>query len=535
MKNIIKEFWSSGEGRIKYLGLSILTAGILSGCNTDEKIQQSPVQKDERPNVLFIAVDDLRTELGCLGDTAIKTPNIDRLAQRGVTFTHAYCQQAICNPSRASLLTGFRPDSIGVCDLYTNFRDNIPDLITLPQYFKNNDYYTTGIGKIYHNNIQDSISWHEKFHIDGFPFDPDAVYLTEENLRLVEEKKQRLIAKGYYERYIDEYGLWYIKTMSTEIADVEDNEYYDGAQTDFAIKKLAEFNKRDDPFFFAVGYYRPHLPFNAPRKYWDMYVRENIPLASNDFVPRNAPNFALNDAMELRRSYTDFHEAPSPFEGKFSEEQKRLLKHGYFASVSYTDAQIGRLLDALDSLGLTDNTIIVLWGDHGWKLGEHNSWCKQTNYEIDTRSPLIIIDPRMKEKNVKCDALVEFVDIYPTLCDLTGLDIPESLHGISMKPLMENPGKEWKSAIFTQHLRGKYRKLPDNELIMGRAIRTVRYRYVEWKNYVTGKLMGQELYDLQADPQENESIAGFDESKELIRELSDRLQAGWREAVPANK
>lgn len=534
MNTILRDFRASRENLIKYLGLSIVTAGLLVGCNNNEKIQIELQKEEKKPNILFIAVDDLRAELGCLGDTVIKTPNIDRLAKIGVTFSHAYCQQAICNPSRASLLTGYRPDSIGVVDLFTDFRDNVPDVVTLPQYFKNNGYYTTAIGKIYHNNIQDSISWNEKYHIKGFPHDPDAVYVTKENLKLVEEKKQKLIAEGKSEKYIGPFGLWYIKTVSTEIADVPDNAYYDGAQTDFAINKLAEFKDRDEPFFFGVGYYRPHLPFNAPKKYWDMYERENIPLPDNQYTPKNAPDFALNDALELRRSYTDFNNAPAPQEGSFTVDQTRLLRHGYYASVSYTDAQIGRLLDALDSLGLTDNTIIVLWGDHGWKLGEHNSWCKQTNYEIDTRVPLIICDPRSKTKGEQCEALVEFVDIYPTLCDMVDLPVPASLHGVSMKPLIETPDREWKSAIFTLHLRGAYKRLPKEELIMGRAIRTERFRYVEWKNYVTGKLMGMELYDLQTDPQENESLAHLQENEELIKELSARLQDGWRKAVPKN-
>ena len=530
MKKLFNNFKISSFPRLSKFGLPLAAAGIVLGCTTEKEV--IPETEKKSPNILFIAVDDLRAELGCMGDTLIKTPNIDRLAQIGVTFNRAYCQQAICNPSRASLLTGYRPDSIGVVDLFTDFRDNVPDVITLPQYFKNNGYYTTSIGKIYHNNIQDSISWHEKFTIDGFPHDPDAVYLTEENLQLVEEKKQRLIAAGNSERYTGPFGMWYIKTSSTEIADVPDNAYYDGAQTDFAIDKLAEFKDGKDPFFFGVGYYRPHLPFNAPKRYWDMYDRASIPLPDNPFTPKNAPDCAMNKTLELRRSYSDFHGTPSPHEGTFTDEQTRMLRHGYYASVSYTDAQIGRLLDAMDSLGLTDNTIIVLWGDHGWKLGEHNSWCKQTNYEIDTRVPMIICDPRSKTKGQHSDALVEFVDIYPTLCDMVGLDVPTSLHGVSMKPLIENPEKEWKSAIFTQHLRGPFNRLEKEDYVMGRAIRTDRYRYVEWRNFNTDEFKGMELYDLDKDPQENESIAHLPENAELIKKLSAALKAGWREAVP---
>ena len=279
--------------------------------------------------MLFIAVDDLRPELGCYGAAHVHSPNIDRLADSGVTFSHAYCQQAVCNPSRASLMTGLRPDSLKVWDLRTDFRQTQPDVVTLPQHFKQQGYYCTAIGKIYHNTIPDPLSWSEpKLHIDGFPFDPDAVYVTEENLALVAARKQEILDAGLQDRYIDRLGQWYLKTVATEIADVPDNAYFDGAQTDVALQKLKSLKDAQTPFFFAVGYYRPHLPFNVPKRYWDMYQREQIPLAENDYLPIDAPPMAINTARELR-GYTDFKESPTPHESALTVEQSRLLRHGY--------------------------------------------------------------------------------------------------------------------------------------------------------------------------------------------------------------
>lgn len=486
----------------------------------------------ERPNVLFIAVDDLRPELGCYGETHVKSPNIDRLAQAGVTFTRAYCQQAVCNPSRASLMTGLRPDTIKVWDLRTDFRKTMPNAVTLAQHFKQNGYHSVGIGKIFHNIIPDPVSWSEsKLHIDGYPFDPDAVYRAQDNVAWLARRQREIIEQGRQDRYIDRLGQWYLKYVATENVDVPDNAYFDGAQTDRAIEKLGQLRERQQPFFFAIGYYRPHLPFNAPRKYWDMYDRDKIPLAENDFLPKNAPLMAVNTIRELR-GYADFKQAPTPDKGRLTEAQARLLRHGYFASVSYVDAQIGRLLDELEKLGLRDKTIVVLWGDHGWKLGEHNSWCKMTNYEIDTRVPLIVSAPSAKEKAKQCDRLVEFVDIYPALCELAGLNVPPQLEGTSFVPLLNDCARPWKRAAFSQFLREGIWVAPDGIAYMGYAIRTERYRYVDWMNWDTRKYVGHELYDHQTDPQENVNIADLPGNREIVEELRKRLRAGWREALP---
>jgi choline-sulfatase len=486
----------------------------------------------KRKNVLFIAVDDLRAELGCLGSPHIKTPNIDRLAARGVTFTQAYCQQAVCNPSRASLMTGLRPDSTKVWDLYTDFRDTIPDVVTLPQHFKNSGYFTTAIGKIYHNTLPDDLSWSEpKLHIDGFPFDPDAVYLNEDNIARQEAKKQKITAAGEQHKHIDRLGHWYLKTVATEIADADDSAYFDGAQTDLAVAKLAELKDKDQPFFFGVGYYRPHLPFNAPRKYWDMYDPEEIPLAENGYIPKDAPIMSINTMRELR-GYEDFKNETAPHDGVLPAEKQRHLKHGYYASVSYVDAQIGRLLDTLDELGIADETIIVLWGDHGWKLGEHASWCKMTNLEIDARVPMIMSVPGMAGNGRLSDRLVEFVDIYPTLCEAAEIPMPNSLEGTSYAPLLDNPDAEWKTAAFSQFLREGKWVAPDGVEYMGYAVRTDRYRYVEWVRWDNKELAARELYDHESDPHENANVAGRPEYAAALEEMAVTLKAGWRDAAP---
>ncbi|UCF65991.1 MAG: sulfatase [bacterium] len=494
----------------------------------------SSAQQKAPLNVLFIAVDDLRPELGCYGDELVKSPQIDRLAQDGITFTRAYCQSAVCNPSRASLLTGMRPDRIRVWDLRTDFREHTPDIVTLPQNFKNNGYNTVGIGKIYHNTIPDTPSWSEpKLHIQGYPFDPDAVYRKEENLASLDIRKKQIIAEGNQQRYIDRIGEWYLKATATENENLSDNAYYDGAQTDLALKKIEQLHRESKPFFFAIGYYRPHLPFNVPRKYWELYNRDEIPLAKNDFLPQNSPLMAINNLRELR-GYTDFKDTPHPAAGKISEADARLLKHGYLASVSYIDTQIGKLLDQLDRLGIRDNTLIILWGDHGWKLGEHGSWCKMTNYEIDTRAPLILSTPQLKGKNVQSNALVEFVDIYPTLCELAGIKAPEDLEGTSLVPLLDNPGKPWKKAAFSQFLREGIWIAPDGVEYMGYSIRTDRYRYVKWINWNTGEQAAQELYDHQTDPDENVNLALDPAHLTLLDDLESQLDAGWQAAKPPN-
>jgi iduronate 2-sulfatase len=510
--------------------LVLLVVLLVGGCGSDVVIEKG------RPNILFIPIDDLRPELGCYGSDVIQTPNIDKLAEQGVVFTRAYCQQAVCNPSRASLLTGLRPDSIEVWDLSASFRENMPDVVTLPQFFKQKGYTSIGLGKIYHNVIPDPLSWTEKPKLVEFPFDPDAVYAHPKNLATQEVKKQALIAKGKRSR-IDQYGHWYLKADATEIADVDDDAYYDGAQTTLAIQKLQTLATQDNPFFLSVGYYRPHLPFNAPKKYWDLYDRDKIELAENQFVPEGSPAYAIHGDQELR-SYDDCHDLPLPVGKPWDPARQRELKHGYYASVSYVDAQIGRLMSELERLGLKENTIVVLWGDHGWKLGEHNGWCKMGNYEIDTRVPMIFSGAGVKAKGKASNALTEFVDIYPTLCEMAGFEIPGNLEGTSMVPLLEQPDMQWKTAAFSQYLLGRFGPAQTRKHErMGYTIRTDQFRYVEWYSWEKGNkepgaLLDRELFDHSVDPMENRNVAGEVRYKKTVEKLSEQLKNGWRGAKP---
>ncbi len=484
----------------------------------------------QRPNVLFIAVDDLRPTIGAYGDPYARTPNLDRLARSGATFLRAYAQQALCNPSRASLMTGLRPDSIRVWDLETDFRANVPDVVTLPQHFMRHGYRTVQIGKIYHNTIPDGRSWHQEIHLPGFPYDPDAVYHGGENLAIQAARKARIIQEGRQDRAIDKFGMWYLKANATESLDLPDDAYYDGAQTERALEELAALKGRQ-PFFFAIGYYRPHLPFNAPRKYWDMYHPDSIALAPNPHLPKDAPQAAASNLAELR-GYADFATAPDPWDGTLSEADARRLKHGYYASVSYVDALVGRLLDRLEQLGLAKNTIVVLWGDHGYKLGEMNGWAKMTNYLIDTHSPLIIRAPGAVPAGTRLEQLVELVDVYPTLSELAGLPVPQWLQGTSAVSLVRRPDRPGKRAVFSQFLRRGRWVGADGIETMGYSMRTERFHYVAWTDWATRQITARELYDLKGDPAETVNLAPRPEFHSVLEELEAQRRGGWRAAEP---
>ncbi|HWA99132.1 MAG TPA: sulfatase [Pirellulales bacterium] len=470
---------------------------------------------EDRPNVLFIAVDDMRSELGCYGATHVHSPNLDRLAASGVLFTQAYCQQAVCNPSRVSLLTGLRPDTTRVWHLDTEMRTVLPDVVTLPQYFRQHGYRAVAYGKIFHNPFPDAPSWDEPTHnTEG------VVDYSPANVARLAEFKRKMAAAGKTKAAVQR-----MRGPAMEIQDQPDDNNADGKRTSDALAKLRTLAADEAPFFLAVGYIRPHLPFITPEQYWKLYDRRTLPLAKNAYLPRGAPTVAFGDRSlggfyELR-DYLDYADAPSPLEQSLTESQQRDLRHGYYASVSFIDAQIGRLLDGLEKLRLDRNTIVVLWSDHGWKLGEHNGWCKQTNYEIDTRAPLMIRAPGARANGRPCHALVEFVDVYPTLCELAGLPIPRALAGRSLTPLLADAGSSVKDAAFSQFLRRH-----EGRDYMGYAMRTRRYRYIEWLDAMTGKLVVRELYDHTVDPDENENRA---EGSAVVTELHDQM---WRE-LPA--
>lgn len=530
----------------KYLIL-ILVSVLLYSCKTN------PVA-EKAPNILFLGIDDLRPELGCYGSQIAVSPNLDKLAGEGLLFTRAYCQQAICGPSRASLMTGIRPSSSGVTHNYIRFRDKNPDALTMAQHFMNNGYETAYYGKIFHHGDEDSISWswpQLDIHPQNAP-KPKAFHLKENIEERENTKKQMLEKYGEVARF----GLF--SGAAYECADVPDNAYVDGYNTDLAIATLKDMVKQDKPFFLALGMNKPHLNWTAPKKYWDMYNPEDIPLATEQDSPENAAEMGLHASFELRVR------SGIPKSGDIDPELARTLKHAYLACVSYIDAQIGRMIEALEEAGVHENTIIIVWSDHGWHLGDMGIWGKATNYEIATRVPFMIWTPDMNEKirGEQTDALVELVDMYPTLCDLAGLPKPEKLEGQSFVPLLKDPDQEWKKAAFSQFptpaLRewGAYplrpamretffgplieevegrimaqqkekwnRELFENYL-MGYAMRTDRYRFIVWKDDRDddAEPLFFELYDHETDPQETKNIAYA--NPQLTKELLVQFNKG---------
>ena len=466
-----------------------------------------------RYNVLFIASDDMRPELGCYDAGHIQSPNLDRLAAGGTTFLRAYCQQAVCSPSRSSLMTGLRPDTLRIWDLATHFRDNVPDVVTVSQHFKNHGYHAERLGKIYHvghGNRDDKYSWSRSVKYAGAPrYGPDG---TAHLKRLRKEAQDRGI--DLKDNKLRPRGLpW-------EAPDVADNELTDGKNTDHAIALLQELKER--PFFLAVGFSNPHLPFVAPKRYWNLYPPETIKLANNPYPPKDAPEFALTNWGELRK----YHGIPA--EGPLTNGQALNMRRGYYAAISYVDAQIGRLLNELKRLDLAQKTIVVFWGDHGWKLGEHDAWCKHTNFELDAHAPLIISAPQQKTRGGRTKALVEFVDIYPTVCDLAGLTKPRALEGFSAAALMENPNMPWKTAAFSQYPRSGRGKR-----VMGYSMRTDRYRFTRWQTRNTPEeVVALELYDHITDPDENVNLAAHPINRDLIEQLTQQYKRGWQGATP---
>ena len=486
-------------GFIRNFLITLLFLTLVTDCGSVD------VKKDNRQkfNVLFIAVDDLRPNLGCYGDPIAVTPNIDQLASNGMLFSRAYCQQAVCAPSRASIMTGLRPDQIRVWDLQTHFRENVPDVVTLPQYFKKHGYHAQSVGKIYHDPLKakDPQSWSA----------PSRLHVTQNG-------------KGH--KYVlDINCTGKMKAAATEMADVPDTSYIDGKVCQAAIEILNEI--KDSTFFLAVGFRRPHLPVSSPKKYWDLYNPGELPPIKNPLPPKGVPEIALHNWKELR-GYTDM-----PNIGDVSPEKATQLRWGYYAAVSYIDAQIGKLIHELKRLNLYNNTVIVLWADHGYHLGEHNLWCKTTNFELDTRVPLIFCLPDQKTAGTKTNAIVELVDVYPTLADVCGFDIPDKLAGKSLKPLLNDPTIKWDKPAISQFPRpGYYKGKPD---FMGYSIRTNQYRYTKWINLETNEVFARELYNHFTDPGEEVNIAMEENHKEIIVYLDqifmEKISDGYKNVV----
>lgn len=452
---------------------------------------------EKRTNVLFISVDDMNNDLGCYGHPLVKSPNIDRLAKEGVKFDRAYCQFPLCSPSRSSIMTGLRPDTTRVFDLQYHFRQGLPDVVTLPQLFHKNGYYTARVGKIYHygnpgqigtSGLDDPASWQEFYN----PAGRDRTVLEQDVIRYTGKPGGGL---GAAMTWLDD------KTG-------KDEDHTDGKVATQAIELLEKH--KDKPFFLAVGFYRPHCPWIAPAKYFEPYSLEQMalpPIAEN--YREGVPPPALASTKQW------------PYFG-VTKDEARQSKLAYYAAISFVDAQIGRVVDALDRLGLRQNTTIVFWSDHGYHLGEHGLWFKQSCFEESARVPVIIVPPGGKSAGKTCPRPVELIDIYPTLADLAGLTPPNDLQGASLRPLLEDPSSEWKRPAFTQVQRGGF---------PGHSVRTERWRYTEWD---AGK-KGAELYDHKTDPGEIHNLAGDPEHAATIVQLKGLLKTIHPESVDGGK
>jgi iduronate 2-sulfatase len=450
------------------------------------------VQAAQKPNVLLILVDDLKPAMGCYGDNAAITPNMDALARRGMRFDMAYCNQAVCAPSRFTLMLGAHSTSTGLYGLGSHLRKAWPDAVTMPQHFAKHGYRTESLGKVFHighGNQGDPESFsvphfHDKVIEYLDPESTDGGKLTREEALFTNQKLGQIRSLPR--------GAAYESPMAN------DADYADGRVADETVKRLKAAKQRlaknGTPFFITAGFVRPHLPFSAPKKYWDMHAPAKLPMPVNKAFPKDAPKVALKRGGEIAAF------KPVPSNGEIDEELTRKLIHGYYASTSYVDAQIGKVIQALGELGLADNTILVLWGDHGWHLGDLGIWTKHTNFEQANRIPIIVIAPGLAKPGSATGQLAETVDLYPTLAELAGLPAPsgpQPIDGVSLVPVLKNPNARVRDHAFHAYPRGKK---------LGRAIRTQRYRLVEWKNHSDPNAgVDYELYDYKADPWETQN------------------------------
>ena len=507
------------------------------------KIPAQGINKTTKPNVIFIAIDDLKPTIGAFGDEFAKTPVLDKVAKNGTTFTNNHTQQAVCGPSRASLLTGKRPDYTKVRDLKTKMRDINPNILTIPQYFKENGYITAGVGKIYDprcvDEYRDQPSW-------SLPF------IKEADLNYPQEYGQP--ALGYYQNKEIKEQITVLRKEAEgkgvsninkyvrdrykppfEISNVPDEAYTDGAITVSALSLLDQVS--DDtskPFFLAIGFKRPHLPFVAPKKYWDLYDREAIQLAAFQKKSKNSSDLAYHSSGEMR-SYLSSEVHYKLNEKKLlemDEELQKKLIHGYYACVSFVDTQVGKIIEKLKEKDLDKNTIIVVFGDHGWHLGDHSLWNKHSNFEQATRSPLMIYVPN-GNTSVKVSSPTEFVDLFPTLCELSGLSIPENLDGKSLLPLINQTNKVAKKYAVSQWHKGK---------VTGYSFRTDTYRYTVWidkkksSEFITSNdIVAQELYDYSKDPLETRNHFGRPEYKTIQKELMSYSKAYFNSELLKSK
>ncbi|MEP0418039.1 MAG: sulfatase [Cyclobacteriaceae bacterium] len=461
--------------------------------------RSSPDAKTERPNVLLILVDDFRPAIGAYGDSFAHTPAMDAFAKEAMLFENAYTQQAVCAPSRNTLLTGMRPDGLGIYDLGTFFRTNAPNLVTLPQIFKNNGYVTAGMGKVYHTahgNSNDTLSW-------SIPhWTPDSIMAQRKPINNGDTVNLQLDAARINGNRIP----WYQYPSDLVHPDI--------LVTENALDCIEKY--KDQPFFLTVGLRKPHLPFNAPKKYWDIYDGELIKIPDTSGI-KDVPVYAPSSWGELRK----YHKMPKS--GPMPEEHTKPLIHGYYACTSMIDDQIGRLLNGLKEQKLYNNTIVIIWGDHGYKLGEYGDWCKHSNFEIDTRVPLMVRVPGLSNGGSRTESIVETVDIYPTLAEAAGIVLPDHLQGDSFLQTVSNPTIDSQNVAFSQ-----YRRTSDGRRLMGRSMRTREWRYTRWEDRDTGELIDEELYDHRVSREEKVNLSNMEE----FAEVKTQLRSYYLEAYP---
>lgn len=479
----------------------------------------------QKTNVVFIIVDDLKPLIHTFGASQMITPNFDAFADESVVFTNAHAQQAVCAPSRVSFMTGMRPDYTQILDLKTRMRDKVPNSLTIPEYFKKNGYQTAGLGKVLHGaKNNDPQSWSIPFiNEKDLPYNKsmelpaDFQYHNAKSKKLYNElmSKKKKGTKMNVRQQLAKAG----GRPSIESEDVPDDAYADGAIALKSIELMQGFQDKNQPFFLTVGFKKPHLPFVAPKKYWDLYDRKKIQLAEFQEHAEGSPAYAYHTFGELK-AYSDIPENLDD-QGRVMEKKQAELIHGYYASVSYVDAQLGLILSFLKTSGLKENTLVVLIGDHGWHLGDHGLWNKHSNFEQATRTPLIVMSPKGL-KGVKNGSPTELIDVFPTICEIAKLPTPTHLQGKSLVPIVDGSKTKVKDMALSQFPR--YEK-------MGYALRTSRYRYIEWrkgnykksKDYINGPVEAVELYDYSQDPQETKNFANDPGYAKIRAELQNKM------------
>ena len=470
----------------KLKAFTLFLVFIITSCKNEESQKSTPNTSLKKQNILFISIDDFRPKVSSYGETKMITPNIDKLASEGLQFNNAYTNIAVCGASRASIMTGIRPSEKRFNDFSTRASVDTPDAIPLNQIFKENGYETISYGKIYHHKDDFQEYWSEK---DGGQIQSD--FQDPKSIARVENAGT------------GEYGK---KQPTFEYPDVDDYAYNDGKITKRAINKLKTLKRENKPFFMAIGYVSPHLPFIQPKKYWDMYDHNAIKLADNSFQPKNSPDIAIeaqHNSAEMRKNYLDI-----PSEGKLDDSLARNLIHGYYASVTYMDVLIGELIKGLDDLGLRENTTIVFWSDHGYFLGEHGFWCKHSTFEEAVKIPFIISSPK-HVKNKMTASFTELVDVYPTLCDIANIEAPNYLQGKSLMPVLEDPSKILKTEVYTRYKQGE-------------AVIDKDFSYTEFNE--KKKYLGNMLYDNHKDHGQNTDISKLPTNELLVKKYKEKLK-----------